>query len=401
MARWCDGVVIFAMLAGRAAAFVTGAGRAAAFVTDAGRSSPRGTVAVSSARECSAPWPQRQLDNYWAHLAGDGFIANVYARAAATAESDDDDDDDDDARGGWLAVGRVSSAGGEGDGDAGRALKHAAQRQGRLIREYACGLHPPLRASLRASKQRAPDVELGLSVVAGDAVVAVPAASGGAGGGEPSESEMTTAGFVGVPRRGAGAGGIYAAAAAPRDESRVAREEEEEEEEESDGDPEVLPKGYFRDVAYSAAGADAVPWETGVPQPRVVRAARDGRLRGSVLDCGCGLGDNALFLAEGGHADSVVAFDLSPEAVAIARTRAASTPPPRAAALPRFFIASCTALEGSAVAAAGREAGGFDIALDSALLHCLGDDDAEVRIIPPPSLLPPFSLRCQAARCFH
>jgi hypothetical protein len=39
------------------------------------------------------------------------------------------------------------------------------------------------------------------------------------------------------------------------------------------------------------------PWDTGQPQPAIVRLAADGGFAGAVLDAGCGTGENALHVA--------------------------------------------------------------------------------------------------------
>ncbi len=39
------------------------------------------------------------------------------------------------------------------------------------------------------------------------------------------------------------------------------------------------------------------PWDTGRPQPAIVKLAEAGQIRGSVLDVGCGTGENVLYLA--------------------------------------------------------------------------------------------------------
>ncbi|HEY3058392.1 MAG TPA: SAM-dependent methyltransferase, partial [Chloroflexota bacterium] len=36
------------------------------------------------------------------------------------------------------------------------------------------------------------------------------------------------------------------------------------------------------------------PWDTGQPQPAIVRLASAGGFAGAVLDAGCGTGENAL-----------------------------------------------------------------------------------------------------------
>ena len=37
------------------------------------------------------------------------------------------------------------------------------------------------------------------------------------------------------------------------------------------------------------------PWDTGGPQPAIVKLAEAGLVRGNVLDVGCGRGENVAF----------------------------------------------------------------------------------------------------------
>jgi SAM-dependent methyltransferase len=60
------------------------------------------------------------------------------------------------------------------------------------------------------------------------------------------------------------------------------------------------------------------PWDTGEPQPAVVRLA----FAGAVLDAGCGTGENALHIASLGL--RVLGVDVAETAVRIAREKAAS-----------------------------------------------------------------------------
>jgi SAM-dependent methyltransferase len=63
----------------------------------------------------------------------------------------------------------------------------------------------------------------------------------------------------------------------------------------------------------------APPWDIGRPQPAFVEVA--DRVTGSVLDAGCGTGENALFFAGRGH--PVTAIDFLPGPIQRAKEKAA------------------------------------------------------------------------------
>ena len=85
-----------------------------------------------------------------------------------------------------------------------------------------------------------------------------------------------------------------------------------------------------------------------------------GAISGEVLDIGCGLGDNAIYLAGRGH--PVTALDGSPTAIERARQRAAD-----AGVKVTFGVVDATDLTGYE--------NRFDTVIDSALFHCLEEDD--------------------------
>ncbi|MBB1152002.1 MULTISPECIES: class I SAM-dependent methyltransferase [Amycolatopsis] len=62
------------------------------------------------------------------------------------------------------------------------------------------------------------------------------------------------------------------------------------------------------------------PWDLGRPQPAIVELAAEGAFRGTVLDAGCGTGENTLHLAAAGL--SIVGIDVAETAVAQAKQKA-------------------------------------------------------------------------------
>ena len=132
---------------------------------------------------------------------------------------------------------------------------------------------------------------------------------------------------------------------------------------------------FFRDQVYVNAKAEKrrVPWDIGAAQPALASLPA-GTFSGRVLDVGAGTGDNAIWLASLPTVQGVQSVDLSPDAVEEARGRlAAASPPPRAPLA--FSLGDVFDLP------PGPEWSGFDTLLDSAVFHCIGDDDAQRRYL--------------------
>jgi cyclopropane fatty-acyl-phospholipid synthase-like methyltransferase len=71
---------------------------------------------------------------------------------------------------------------------------------------------------------------------------------------------------------------------------------------------------------FESAYQEIAPWDIPAPQPAFVRLEEAGEMRGSVLDAGCGTGENALYLASCGH--EVWGLDFVPVAIERASAKA-------------------------------------------------------------------------------
>jgi SAM-dependent methyltransferase len=102
----------------------------------------------------------------------------------------------------------------------------------------------------------------------------------------------------------------------------------------------------------------APPWDIGRAQGAFVALEEARKIRGSVLDVGCGTGENVLYLASRGH--EAWGVDGAPTAVSSARNKARER-----GSKAKFVHGSVLDL-----AALGRT---FDTVIDSGLFHTLTD----------------------------
>jgi SAM-dependent methyltransferase len=116
------------------------------------------------------------------------------------------------------------------------------------------------------------------------------------------------------------------------------------------------------------------PWDVGRPQPAVVRLAREGAFAGTVLDAGCGTGENALHIAALGL--PVLGVDVAETAVSIARGKAAE----------RGFDAEFDVGDALRLDRLGRV---FDTVLDSGLFHAFDGDERRAYVTSLAAVLRP------------
>jgi SAM-dependent methyltransferase len=102
------------------------------------------------------------------------------------------------------------------------------------------------------------------------------------------------------------------------------------------------------------------PWDTGRPQPAIVRLASEGVFAGEVLDAGCGTGENTLHIASLGL--SVLGVDVAETALAMAREKS-----DKRGIKAEFALADALHLE-----RLGRR---FDTVLDCGLFHSFDGDE--------------------------
>ncbi len=104
----------------------------------------------------------------------------------------------------------------------------------------------------------------------------------------------------------------------------------------------------------------APPWDIGRPQPAIVRLAAARGFAGTVLDAGCGTGENALHVASLGL--PVLGVDVAETALAIARAKARD----------RGLEVEFAAADAFALDRLGRT---FETVLDCGLFHTFDGDE--------------------------
>jgi cyclopropane fatty-acyl-phospholipid synthase-like methyltransferase len=111
-------------------------------------------------------------------------------------------------------------------------------------------------------------------------------------------------------------------------------------------------------TTFESIYAGQPPWEIGRPQKAFIDVA--DKITGSILDAGCGTGDNALFFASRGH--KVTGIDFLAEPINRAKKKALER-----GLKATFLVMDALALKDLPVI--------FDSVIDSGLFHVFSDED--------------------------
>jgi 2-heptyl-1-hydroxyquinolin-4(1H)-one methyltransferase len=117
---------------------------------------------------------------------------------------------------------------------------------------------------------------------------------------------------------------------------------------------------YRGETAEFGAGVRP-PWSLGEPQPEIAALIDQGKIKGDVLDAGCGEAALSLHVAALGH--NAVGLDASPTAIELAKAEAAKHGLTNAS----FEVADITDFDSWPTGSAGR----FDTIVDSTLFHSM------------------------------
>jgi cyclopropane fatty-acyl-phospholipid synthase-like methyltransferase len=125
---------------------------------------------------------------------------------------------------------------------------------------------------------------------------------------------------------------------------------------------------------FASLYAGQAPWDIGRPQKQFIDVAE--QITGSVLDAGCGTGDNALYFASRGQ--KVTGIDFLDEPINRAKRKAAE----RALSV-TFLVKDATTLKDWSER--------FDSVIDCGLFHVFTDDDRKKYVVGLATVLKPGS----------
>src|ERR1700722_13460106 len=130
----------------------------------------------------------------------------------------------------------------------------------------------------------------------------------------------------------------------------------------------VVPDRTHFEQAY----AGNAPWDIGKPQKPFVDKAN--QIKGTVLDCGCGTGENALFFA--GKGCQVTGIDFLEKPIELAKEKATQRK-----LTATFLVKDALTLK--------EWSERFDNAIDSGLFHVFTDEDRQTYVAGLATVLKP------------
>ncbi|KAG2441274.1 hypothetical protein HYH02_010115 [Chlamydomonas schloesseri] len=142
-------------------------------------------------------------------------------------------------------------------------------------------------------------------------------------------------------------------------------------------------------VIARVAGTGLAPWEIHRPQKFVRDLVLRGRFSGRVLDAGCGIGDNALFIAKACPQAAVTAVDVVPRCLEFAAAKAKLRGMCGKVQMMAADLLEDDSAQQHAALASPAADGAYDCVLDSSTFHCFGDGDRQRYVAALGRLLSP------------
>ncbi|CAF1097373.1 unnamed protein product [Adineta steineri] len=151
---------------------------------------------------------------------------------------------------------------------------------------------------------------------------------------------------------------------------------------------EALPQELF----FRISGTGDSPWELGRPQPAIIKLVEKGIFHGEILDIGCGIADNAIYIKNHVENINLTAIDLVPKAIEVAREKAEKNN------VNIQFEAVNMLDDLSTITTHTLKQHSYDIILDAAVFHMFSNDDRQIYVKNLEYLIKPNGLYIQI--CF-
>ncbi|CAF3828374.1 unnamed protein product [Rotaria sp. Silwood1] len=148
-------------------------------------------------------------------------------------------------------------------------------------------------------------------------------------------------------------------------------------------------EGVSQEFFFRVSGSGNGPWEIGRAQSVIIKLVEQGIFHGKVLDIGCGIGDNAIYISSQANNVDLTAIDLVPKAIEVAREKAQ-----KANVNIQFEVIDML----NDLSTTNLKKNSYDIVLDAAIFHIFSNDDRQRYIKNLEYLIKPNGLYIQL--CF-